>query len=103
MLTRVSEHLVILSDGTDCYQRVCAQLTPRGHNNGHTESREHLHSHLHLETRDPPEVTRFKILNGRVPTPRELEELMRKNKECASKPISSRSESAAEIGPWGGS
>ena len=43
---------------------------PRG------ESRhEHEHRHLHIEVSEPIEVMRFRVIHGRAPTERELEEL----------------------------
>jgi hypothetical protein len=36
----------------------------------------HEHRHLHLETSEPSEMLRFKVIHGRAPTERELKELI---------------------------
>ena len=42
----------------------------------HEPAARHEHRHLHLESNEPIEVIRFKVLHGRAPTVRELKELL---------------------------
>ena len=42
----------------------------------HEPAARHEHRHLHLESNEPIEVIRFKVLHGRAPTERELKELL---------------------------
>jgi len=41
----------------------------------HEPAATHEHLHLHLESTEPIEVMRFRVINGRAPTERELAEM----------------------------
>lgn len=42
----------------------------------HEPAARHEHRHLHLESNEPIEVMRFRVIHGRAPTERELKELI---------------------------